>query len=134
MAKQLNAESEVFEICREWQRLAAAEGKAVATRNWNLCAACQTALQNLRERLSALLPAVRAEWRQDRGNGLTRQKAFDDTLRRLIELEHRTQTMLQTLRETACVKRQQLTQARIQLHQLRRSYGSTASRPCTRFL
>ena len=119
----MNAERDLLEACREWRRLAEAEGEAIRTRNWELCSACQNALQLLREHITALLPAVRAEWARSNGGGAIRQQAFDDTLRRLIELERRNQTLLQSLREAARLKIQQLNEAKIKLKQLRRSYG-----------
>ena len=125
MASQLNAERDLFAACREWRRLAEAEGEAIRTRNWELCSACQNALQLLRERITALLPAARAEWSRPGGDGATRQQAFDDTLRRLIELERRNQTLIQSLREAARAKLQQLNEAKIKLKQLRRSYVFT---------
>jgi hypothetical protein len=123
MASQLNAERDLLAVCREWRRLAEAEGEAIRTRNWELCSACQKALQLLRERITALLPTVRAEWARPSGDGAARQQAFDDTLRRLIELERRNQTLLQSLRAAARLKIQQLSEAKIKLKQLQRSYG-----------
>jgi hypothetical protein len=123
MASQLNAERDLLAAGREWRRLAEAEGEAIRTRNWELCSACQNTLQLLRERMTALLPAVRAEWSRPGGDGAARQQAFDDTLRRLIELERRNQTLIESLREAARTKIQQLNEAKIKLKQLRRSYG-----------
>ena len=123
MASQLNAERDLLAAGREWRRLAEAEGEAIRTRNWELCSACQNTLQLLRERMTALLPTVRAEWARANGGGAARQQAFDDTLRRLIELECRNQTLIQSLREAARTKIQQLNEAKIKLKQLRRSYG-----------
>jgi hypothetical protein len=123
MANQLNTERDLLAACREWRRLAEAEGEAIRTRNWELCSACQNALQVLRERITALLPAVRAEWARPNGDGAARQQAFDDTIRRLVELERRNQTLIESLREAARTKIQQLNEAKIKLKQLRRSYG-----------
>jgi ketosteroid isomerase-like protein len=125
MASQLKAEHDLFEACREWRRLAEAEGEAIRTGNWGLCAACQKALQNLRERMTALLPGVRAEWAQPGGDHAARQQQFDDTLRQLIQLQRRNHTLVQAVRAATHAKIQQLNQARIKLKQLRRSYGFT---------
>jgi len=81
-------------------------------------------LQQLRERMSALMPAVRA------GGGSRQQppgrmQAFDDTLHQLIQLERRNHTLLQAVRAATHDKLQQLNQAKIKLKQLRRSYGFT---------
>lgn len=129
MASQLNAEGDLLAAGREWRRLAEAEGEAIRTRNWELCSACQNTLQLLRERMTALLPAVRAEWSRPGGDGAARQQAFDDTLRRLIELERRNQTLIESLREAARTKIQQLNETKIKLKQLRRSYGFAAHTP-----
>ena len=123
MANQLTAERELFAACREWHRLAEAEGEAIRTGNWNLCAACQEALQNLRHQMTALMPAVRAEWTQAGSDRLARQELFDDTVRQLIRLERRNQARLKAVRTAAHAKIQQLHQAKIQLKQLRHSYG-----------
>ena len=101
MADQLNAERDLLAACREWRRLAEAEGEAIRTRNWELCSACQNALQFLRERITALLPTVRDEWARAGGDHAARQQAFGDTLHRLIELERRNQTLLQSPRRPA---------------------------------
>ncbi len=123
MASQLNAERELFGACREWRRLAEAEGEAIRTGNWELCAACQKSLQQLRDRMSALMPAVRAEWRQAGADRVARMQAFDDTIHQLITLERRNHTRVKALRAAAHAKIQQLNQTRIKLKQLRQAYG-----------
>ena len=125
MANQLNAEQDLFAACREWRRLAEAKGEAIRTGNWNLCAACQKSLQNLRDQITSLLPSVRQEWSQSGSTGSARQRLFDDSLRQLIELERRNQTLLRSVRAAAQAKIQQLNQAKIKLKQLRSSYGFT---------
>ena len=96
MANQLNAERDLLAACREWRRLAEAEGQAIRIRNWALCAACQQALQQLRDRMSALMPAVRAEWRQSGAARAARMQTFDDAVHQLIELERRNHTLRQS--------------------------------------
>ena len=123
MASQLNAERELFVACREWRRLAEAEGQAIRTRNWEFCAACQKSLQQLRDHMSALMPAVRDEWRQAGDDRPARMQAFDDTLHQLIELERRNHTLVATLRAAAHAKIQQLNQTRLKLKLLRQAYG-----------
>lgn len=127
MANPLTAEQagrDLLEACREWRRLAEAEGEAIRTRNWDLCSACQKALQDLRDRVTALMPVVRAEWSQSGGDGPARQQSLDDTLRQLIGLERRNLTLLKELRAAGHAEIQQLNQSKIKLKQLRRSYGS----------
>jgi len=123
MASQLNAERDLFAACREWRRLAEAEGHAIRTRNWEFCAACQASLQQLRDRMSALMPAARDEWRQAGDDCAARMQAFDETLHQLITLERRNHTLVKTLREAAQAKIQQLNQTRLKLKHLRQAYG-----------
>jgi hypothetical protein len=123
MANCLNAERDLFEACREWRRLAEAEGEAIRTSNWGLCAACQKSLQHLRERMSALMPAVRAEWRQSGSECAARMQAFDDTVHQLIKLERRNHTLVKAVREATHNKLQQINQTRIKLRRLRQAYG-----------
>ena len=123
MASQLTAEQELLAVCREWRRLAQAEGQAIRTRNWVLCAACQTSLQDLRGRMSAVLPAARAEWRQAGEACAARRQACDQTIHQLIELARRNLTLIQALRAGAQAKIQELNQARMKLKRLRQTYG-----------
>jgi hypothetical protein len=133
MAGQLNAERDLAEACREWRRLAEAEGEAIRTGNWGLCAACQKALQHLRERMDAILPAARADWARSGNDRPSREQRFNDTLRELIAVERRNQTLLQSVRAAAHVKIQELNLARINLKQLRRSYGFAHDAPMNSF-
>jgi len=122
MANCVNTERDLFEACREWRRLAEAEGEAIRTGNWGLCAACQKSLQHLRERMSALLPAVRAEWRQAQDR-TARMQAFDDTVYQLLKLERRNHTLVQAVRAATHNKLQQINQTKIKLRRLRQAYG-----------
>jgi hypothetical protein len=128
MANQLKAGRDLLEACREWRRLAEAEGEAIRTGNWGLCAAAQKALQHLRERMTALMPAARAEWKAA-ADRAARMQAFDDNLRQLIILERRNQTLLQSVRAAAHEKIQQLNHAKIKLKQLRHAYGFALGTP-----
>jgi len=123
MANGMNPERDLFEACREWRRLAEAEGEAIRTGNWGFCAACQKSLQHLRERMSALMPAVRAEWRQAGGDYAARMQAFDDTVHQLIKLERRNHTLVKFVRAATHAKLQQFNQTLIKLKQLRQAYG-----------
>ena len=119
----MSAENDLFAACHEWRRLAEAEGEAIRTRNWTLCAACQNALQKLRESMSELLPAAQAEWLKLGGEQASQQLAYQELILELIGLTRRNQDWLQQVRETAQTKALELNQSRIQLKQLRRSYG-----------
>lgn len=121
----MKAERDLLEAYREWRRLAEAEGEAIRTGNWSLCAACQKALQSLRERITALMPAVRDEWSRPGCDPAAKQQSLDETIRELIRLEQRNKTLLQSIRETAHAKLKQLGDAKLKLRSLRRSYGLT---------
>ena len=123
MADCVNTERVLLEACREWRRLAEAEGEAIRTGNWGLCAACQKSLEQLRGRMSALMPAVRAGWRQSGDDRAARMQAFDDTIHQLINLERRNHTLIQAVRAATHAKLQQLNQARVKLKLLRQAYG-----------
>lgn len=122
----MNAERDLLEAYREWRRLAEAEGEAIRTGNWGLCAACQKALQHLRERISSLMPSVREEWSQSGCDRAARQQSLDATLRELIHLQQRNKTLLQAVREATREKLNQLGEARVRLKLLRRSYAMKA--------
>lgn len=126
MADQLKAEQDLLQACREWQRLAEAEGEAIRTGNWGLCSACQLALQHLRDRITTLLPLVREEWSRAVSGQANGRQTFSDTLLHLAEIEQKNNTLLHSARNAAQIKMQQLNQAKIKLKQLRRAYGLTA--------
>ena len=119
----MSADNDLFAACHEWHRLAEAEGEAIRARNWSLCAACQNALQRLRETMSGLLPEAQAEWLTLGAERSARERAYQDAILELITLTRRNQDWLHQVRETAQSKALELNQSRIQLKQLRRSYG-----------
>ncbi len=121
----MNAERDLLEAYREWRRLAEAEGEAIRTGNWGLCAACQKALQHLRERITALMPSVREEWSRPGCDPAAKQQSLDATLRELIHLQQRNKTLLSAVRQATQEKLNQLGEARRRLKQLRRSYVMT---------
>lgn len=123
----MNAERQLSEAYGEWRHLAEVEGEAIAARNWMLVSACQKALQNLQKRISRLSPVAREERsRQDR-NGTINAHAMEATVRELIGLERRNQTLLNGLCEAARVKLDELGRAGRNLKQIQRSYGSPHS-------
>ena len=123
----MNAERDLLDAYREWRRLAETEGEAIRTCNWSLCAACQKALKHLRDRITALMPGLRAEWSQPGCNRAAKQRALDETIKELIHLERRNQTLLQCIREATQTKLKELGEATLKLKQLRRSYGQTSA-------
>jgi hypothetical protein len=121
----MNAEHALIEAYREWHRLAETEGEAIRTGNWGLCAASQKALQHLRERITALLPGLRAEWSQPGCNRAAKQQSLNETLHELIRLERCNHTLLNAVREVAQTKLAQLSQAGRNLQRLKQSYHLT---------
>jgi hypothetical protein len=122
----MSVEDILIEAYREWRRLAEAEGEAIRTCNWSLCAACQKALQHLRDRITALMPGLRAEWSQSGCNRAAKQQSLDETIHELIHLERDNQTLLQSIREATQTKLKQFGDARFKLKKLRRTYGLTS--------
>jgi hypothetical protein len=118
----MNAERELLDAYHEWRRLAETEGEAIRTCNWSLCAACQKALQHLREKITALMPNLQKEWSQPDCNRAAKQESLDKTIMELIHLGRRNQTLLNALREVAQTKLKQLDQARRNLQRLKQSY------------
>jgi len=104
--------------------LAEIKGDAIGAGNWSLVFACQKALQHLQERISRITPAVRAEWSKSGENRTVKEKVLSTTIHDLIQLEHRNQTLLQSIMEATRVKLDQLGQAGRNLKQIQRSYGS----------
>lgn len=121
----MSAERDLRAAYREWKRLAQAEGEAIRCANWGLLAACQNALEQLRERITRLMPAVHQEWADTRANRAERQEEINVILRGLIEIARRNQILLTGLREAAQARLKNLGEAGKNLKQLRRSYGSS---------
>jgi hypothetical protein len=121
----MSAESDLREAYREWRRLAQAEGEAIRSSNWELLAACQNALEILREQITSLMPQVHQEWAAARIDRTKRQEEINVILRGLIEIARRNQILLAGLREAAQSRLKHLNQAGQNLKQLRRSYAAT---------
>ena len=119
----MNAEHDLTEAYQEWRRLAETEGEAIGACDWSLVSACQKALQHLRERISRLSPAVQAEWSKLGSKRAVQQGVLNATIHELIQLEHRNQTLLQSIQEATQVKLDQLGRAGRNLKQIQRSYG-----------
>jgi hypothetical protein len=107
----MSADQELQDTCREWRRLARAEGEAIRTLNWPLATDCQLALQALQPRLTRCL--------QD-----AREDRFRAVLAELIEIETRNNALLNGVRQTAQSQLSQLNQAGRNLRHVKRSYLS----------
>jgi ElaB/YqjD/DUF883 family membrane-anchored ribosome-binding protein len=118
----MSADRDLNEAYQEWRRLAEAEGEAIRTCNWNLLSACQKALHGLQQRIVVLSEAARREWSRLGTERLVRQKTLEATVRELIELERNNETLLNSVREAAREKIEQLDQAGRNLKRIRRSY------------
>ena len=120
----MNAERDLAEAYQEWRRLAETEGEAIGACDWSLVSACQTALQQLQERISRLSASVRDEWSKSGGDRPRREKALNTTIQELIKLERRNRTLLDAIQETTRTRLDQLKQASRNLKQIHHSYGS----------
>lgn len=131
ISRPMSADRLLTEAYEEWRHLAETEGGAITTRDWALLAACQKALQQLQERISRLLPAAREEWSKQGTERSIKERASETTLRELMGLERRNQTLLNGLYEAARLKLEQLGQAGRNLKQIQRSYGGSSPAACT---
>jgi len=123
----MTAAQDLTEAYQEWRRLAEAEGEAIRLCNWSLVAACQTALQNLQERITRLSPAARDEWAKRGPRGIAERKTLNAAVRELIQLQRRNQTLLNAICNRTRAKLEELNQAGRTLKQLRNSYGAAQS-------
>jgi hypothetical protein len=125
----MNAGRDLTEAYQEWRRLAGTVGGAIGAGDWNLVSSCQKSLQHLQKRITRLSPAARKEWIESGGDPSVREKALKETIRDLIELQQRNQTLLREKKEATRLKLDQLRQAGRNLKQIQRSY--VLSRPAS---
>jgi hypothetical protein len=119
----MSAERALLNAYSEWHRLAEAEGKAIRQRNWNLLLECQRVLKNLQPLIIQLRLAARSEWKNQGTDCAAKGKNIRDLVSQLIELGQRNKMLLQTARQTAQVKREQLELAGRNLKRLQLSYA-----------
>ena len=119
----MNADRELNEAHQEWRRLAETESAAIQTCNWSLLAACQKALQNLQQHITTLSQAAKNEWAKMGSGRIAREKQINATVRQLIELERRNNTLLNAIRENAQQQLEQLDRAGRNLKRIHRSYS-----------
>jgi hypothetical protein len=124
----MNAETDLLDACREWRRLAEAEGESLTGRNWKLVAACQIALAKLQPRITRLLQ-LRLQEKLQSGSDcdLKSDDRIQTVFADLIRLEQQNAVNLARLRLDAVEKLQQLELANRNLHCIQRSYARPPS-------
>jgi hypothetical protein len=119
----MNADQQLDEAYKEWRRLAEAECAAIQTCNWSLLSACQKALLNLQQHITTLSEASRKVWEKMGSGRIAREKQLAATVRELIELERRNNTLLSAIRENARQQLEQLDRAGRNLKRIHHSYS-----------
>ena len=109
----MNSETELNECCREWRRLAAVEGDAICRRDWQLVLDCQKALRMLQPRLL----------RCSETNAPAAKTNFQAAVSEMIDLERRNLDLLNTLQQSAALKKQRLEQTQQNLRRVQHSYA-----------
>jgi hypothetical protein len=129
----MSAEQALLNAYSEWRRLAEAEGKAVRMRNWNLLLECQQAIKKIQPLITQLRFAARAEWKNSGADRAAKEENLRTIVSELIELGQRNKMLLQTARDAAQAKRQELEQAGRNLKRLQLSYVSARPAAWTSF-
>ena len=120
----MSADHELTAAYQEWRRLAEAESLAIQACDWSLLSACQKALQHVQSRITELSHAARHEWKKLGAARRQREAQINSTIYELIELEKRNHTLLQSVRESAHERLEQLDRAGHNLKRLHRTYTS----------
>jgi len=118
----MNAESELLNAYREWHRLAAAETKAIQTRNWDLLSDCHLVIKDLQAHVAAVAQEARADWKRA-GTLAEKEHNVQVLVAGLIELTRQNQSLLESARTAAGKQVDELGEAGKNLRRLRRSYG-----------
>ena len=121
----MNADHQLNEAYQEWRRLAEAEGQAIQACDWSLLSACQQALKHLQTRITELSAAARAEWKKMGAARKEREAQINKTIFELIELEKRNSNLLNSIRENARQRLEQLDRARNNLKRIHQSYTTS---------
>jgi hypothetical protein len=129
----MSAEQALLNAYSEWRRLAEAEGKAVRMRNWNLLLECQQAIKKIQPLITQLRFAARDEWKNSGADRAAKEDSLRAIVSKLIELGQRNKMLLQTARDAAQAKRQELEQAGRNLKRLQLSYVSARPAAWTSF-
>ena len=119
----MNAENELLNAYRDWHRLARAEAKAIRTRNWDLLADCQLAITDFQTLIGRLTIEARKEWERAGLNAVEKERHIQVFIQSLIELTRQNQALLQSAKDEAALKLEELGQAGKNIRRLQRSYG-----------
>ena len=119
----MNAERELLRAYSEWRRLAEAEGKAIAARNWQLLADCQHAIQDFQKHVSRLSLDAREEWKRAGADIAAKEKFIQRIVGELIEITRHNHAKLVTARDAAKQRLEELGTAGRNLKQLHKSYA-----------
>ncbi|MDR3460060.1 MAG: hypothetical protein P4N60_21745 [Verrucomicrobiae bacterium] len=123
----MNAENELLNAYRGWHRLACAEAKAIRTRNWDLLADCQLAIRDFQTLIGRLTLEARKEWERAGIDAAEKERHIQVFIQGLIELTRNNQALLQSAKDEAVAKLEELGQASQNIKRLQRSYGHAGS-------
>ena len=119
----MNAEKELLNAYRDWHRLACAEAKAIHTRNWDLLADCQRAITDFQTLTSRVIIEARKEWESAGFNPVEKERHLQVYIQELIALTRDNQSLLQSAKDGAALKLEELGLAGQNIKRLQRSYG-----------
>ena len=119
----MTAEHQLQDAYREWRRLAEAEGEAIRAGNWMLVCDCQTALKELQPRIIRFTGEAQSEWDNPGVDRPTKENHLRETVKSLIELEWRNNSLLDVRRQSAMAEFEELNRARRALRRVQRSYA-----------
>jgi hypothetical protein len=120
----MNAENELLNAYRDWHRLVRAEAKAIRTRNWDLLADCQLAINDYQALTTRLSEEARAEWERAGFDIAVREAGIRVFIQELIELTRQNQALLQSAKHEAMARIDELGDATRNFRRLRHAYGS----------
>lgn len=123
----MKAEQELWQVYREWRRLALAVGRAIQTRNWNLLADCHAAIEGYQTLAVRLTRDVRAEWQRVEASPAEKEQTRQAVVADLLELTRQNQSRMQSAVAHARAKLEQLSEVETNLKRLRRAYGGLAN-------
>ena len=119
----MSADTRLHNGCKEWRRLAEAEGEAIRARDWGFVADCQKALQQLQPQIHRHLQDARQEWARSGSDAACKEESFRAAIAELIEIERRNGALLDVVRRAARAHLGELAQAGRTLRQVQRSYA-----------
>lgn len=120
----MDPEHQLQHACRQWRRLAEAEGHAIRNGDWSLVLDCQNALRQLQTRIDSLADDARQHWARLGPTGDARRRALHTLALELIETERRNLESLNLRRRSLLAQRDRLDQASRNLRHIQRSYAA----------